>query len=654
MSPSDKVKIARHVPDASRTAAELLHELQIQQNELEMQNEALRQAQNELEVSRDRYANLYDFAPVGYLTITAEGMVKELNFTASRLFGMDRKHLLQRRFAARVVVDDADRWMRLFLNLRKVGGNGSVELALQRGDGTAFHALLEYSTQRVDAGDTEIRITLSDISKRKLAEEELRVATAGMALAKESAERANRAKSVFLANMSHELRTPLNAILGFAQLLHRDQGMSHESCKKLATITRSGEHLLALINDVLEISRIESGRVMVQKMPFDLGAVLASVEEMIQARALVKALAYDVEYATDLPTVVVGDGLHLKQVLINLLGNAVKFTDQGRVQLRVSRHRDDIHFEVSDTGPGIAVENQELIFQPFYQTTEGIAKGEGTGLGLTISQQYTQLMGGSLNVQSQPGKGSTFTLSVPLPQVDSPVERVLSRFVTGLEAGQEGLRVLVVDDQVDARELLGLLLEDVGFEVRRANDGQQAVEAFQQWQPVFIWMDMRMPVMDGYQATRQIRALPGGNMVKIVALSANTFEDEQRAMLAAGCDDVVTKPFEEERLFAVMGELLGLRYRYGASAQAQQSGPTDAPDLSVLSPEVIEKLRGAAEILDFEGMQQVVAQLRPTQPTIADALESLLHSFRFDQIGKLCQAACASKPTKFSNSPYSP
>jgi signal transduction histidine kinase/CheY-like chemotaxis protein len=458
-----------------------------------------------------------------------------------------------------------------------------------------------------------------------------------------TAEAANRAKSVFLANMSHELRTPLNAILGFANLLERDTAIAEESRKKIATINRSGQHLLALINDVLEISRIEADRVVIGRQPFDLLDLLMRIEEMIKGRAEDKGLGFQIEHASDLPLVVEGDAQHLKQVLINLLSNAVKYTQRGHVRLRVCRANGEIQFAIADTGRGISAEEQNHLFQFFYQTEGAIAQGEGTGLGLAISLHYTRLMGGRLEVQSKPDQGSVFTLSLPLPETQSKVVMPSSaQTILGLEAGQEGLRILVVDDKEDNRELLRLLFEATGFEVRTANDGQQALQVFQSWQPCLIWMDIRMPLMDGYEATRQIRSLPGGSKVKIVALTASVFEEDRAATIAAGCDDMLSKPISEERLFVLMGKLLGVRYRYAEQVHTQSGMAPAELDFSVLPIEMLQKLVLAANALDVDMIQQLVEQLRAAHPDIAVALEKMMHAFRFDGIAELCGTALGS------------
>ncbi|MES2047408.1 MAG: ATP-binding protein [Pseudomonadota bacterium] len=457
-----------------------------------------------------------------------------------------------------------------------------------------------------------------------------------------SAEAANRAKSIFLANMSHELRTPLNAILGFAKLLERDSEMTEESRKKIATINRSGEHLLALINNVLEISRIEADRIVIGHQPFDLIDLLTSIEEMIKGRAEEKGLTFLNERAGDLPLYVEGDAQHLKQVLLNLLSNAVKYTERGHVSLKVSRANGEIQFEIADTGRGISAEEQRHLFEVFYQTEAAIAQGEGTGLGLAISLHYTRLMGGHLELQSTPDHGSVFTLRLTLPETQTKAVQIAgNQTILGLEEGQEGLRILVVDDKEDNRELLRLLLETTGFEVRTADDGTQAVLAFQSWQPCFIWMDVRMPGIDGYEATRQIRVLPGGDKVKIVALTASVFEQDRAATKAAGCDGMVSKPIDEERLFSLMAELLGVRYRYAGAGSAKVVLSTAELELSVLSPEMLQMLIVAANALDVEMMQWLLEQIRATHPDIAIALESLMQEFRFDRIAELCRSVPA-------------
>ncbi len=461
--------------------------------------------------------------------------------------------------------------------------------------------------------------------------ETLRRNQLALSAAMKAAETANRAKSVFLSNMSHEFRTPLNAIIGFAQLLERDPTFNEAHRKELATISRSGWHLLSLINDVLEITRIEAGRTILLNEPFDLNEALSTVEDIIRIRADVKNLDFLIERQGELPAWVMGDANHLRQILINLLGNAVKYTDHGQLSLHLFAETDRIRFEVSDTGPGISELEQKSLFQAFYQTETGIAKGEGTGLGLTISREFVRLMGGKLSVTSIPGKGSTFSFTILLPPSAALAPTVRHGRVIGLEEGQPGYRILVVEDQPENLEITSRLLNSAGLEVRCAENGQQALEVFESWHPHFIWMDMRMPVMDGFEATRRIRAMPGGQEVRIVALTAFAFFEERDAILSAGCDDMVSKPAEPARLFEVMTQLLGLRFRY-----AEDIPETLAKgDLSGLSLELRVELAEAAGQLDQAATLNIARRLQVEHPMEAGLISELSDNFGFDRIIEL-------------------
>ena len=400
---------------------------------------------------------------------------------------------------------------------------------------------------------------------------------------KDAAEVANRAKSTFLANISHELRTPMNAILGFSQLLinaakspvKTGQSVPDEHLKNIEIIHDSGEHLLALINEVLEMSKIEAGRMTIRENSFDLIALLNGLEDMFLLRAQ-KALSLSCEIHEAIPQFIICDEGKLRQVLMNLLGNAVKFTEQGGVVL-AARPRNDLvlndkeesqnkvylQFDISDTGPGIDPEDMEIIFKPFSQAARE-QNSEGTGLGLSISREYAKLLGGNITAKSQPGKGSTFSLVLPVivtNQVDERL-RLASRKVKSVQHGEHPARVLIVDDKVENRMLLNRILSPLGFEVREAENGKAALEIFAEWDPNAILMDMRMPVMDGYEATRKIKATTKGQATVIIAVTASALEEDREMILSEGCDGYIRKPFRDTEIFDEFEKHLGIKFLY--------------------------------------------------------------------------------------------
>ncbi len=488
-----------------------------------------------------------------------------------------------------------------------------------------------------------------------------------LALAKEKAETAQRvseaanlAKSTFLANMSHELRTPLNAILGFSQLMTHDPLISADQLNKLSIINRSGEHLLMLINDVLDMSKIEAGQATLEFSGFELRRTLATVEEMSAGRAEVKQLNFKVEYPTHLPIYIKTDERKLRQVLLNLLSNAIKFTEVGEVILRVSslapqKNADSsmvhLQFEVEDTGPGISQNELENIFDPFIQTDTGQqCQQEGTGLGLAISRQFIRLMHGDISVSSTIGKGSLFTFDIRVEAADigQLEQQHAQRQVIGISSTITTIyRILIVDDNVLNRSLLSELLIPVGFEMREAVNGQEAVEIALEWQPHFIWMDMRMPVMDGYAATQAIRRLSSPvNTVPIIALTASAFEENREQMLIAGCDDFMRKPFKTHELFDKMAEYLEIKYLYEKEVvpvlktQASEHEKMGLKVFAAFSPDILNSLEEAAVSGNLEMIEEVTEKIREVNnkyDEIANNILEMAKNFKYKELWTMIQ-----------------
>lgn len=469
--------------------------------------------------------------------------------------------------------------------------------------------------------------------------------------AQQSAESANQAKSRFLANISHELRTPLNVILGYAQLMTRSSRLTDEHRENLNVILRSGQHLLLLINDILDLAKIEAGRISVNPRSIDLYHLLDDMEEMFALRAKKKHLYLNFDCDAEVPQYIRTDESKLRQILTNFFSNAIKFTQTGGVTLHINKDHPknencvtiQLHFSISDTGCGIAPEEMEKLFDAFSQTESGRQANEGTGLGLSISRQFIRLMGGDVHVSSEVDKGTTFTFTIRVEPVDA-CEMAKEKSpppVVGLSPQQPDYRILIVDDNFENRALLKYILEPVGFNIQEAENGKEALESVSQWHPHLILMDIRMPVMDGLEATRRIKADPVGESTKIIAVMASAFVNDRQAALEAGCDDFVRKPFHEHQIFEAISEHLPVQYVYDEIPEPQnpeskkQDGvePLLTPTaLRTLPAELLENLEQATIRANITTMFQLIRQIHPFNAHVAEVLTHLTKNFDYQTI----------------------
>jgi signal transduction histidine kinase/CheY-like chemotaxis protein len=519
--------------------------------------------------------------------------------------------------------------------------------------------------------------------------------SAELRLAKEAADAANQSKSAFLAKISHELRTPLNVILGFTQLLSRDTSLNLEQQQHINIISSSGEHLLTLINDVLEMSKIEAGQTTLNESSFDLFNLLHSLEEMLRLKAHSKGLQLLFNLEPDLPQYVHTDKNKLRQVLINLLNNAIKFTHLGSVTLHVCQldQSDQINaespppelfseqqlvampqlrlrFTIEDTGIGIDPNELEPLFEAFMQAESSRHLQEGTGLGLPISRQFVRLMGGDIRVSSLLGHGSIFQFEIPLQQSDTALMLAPQQQVISLVSSHPIYRILVVEDQWESRQLLVKLLAEVGFAVQEATNGLEAIAVWESWVPHLIWMDMQMPELDGYAATQQIRqreqarrSVPSDSQTNvlplsftsappsvIIALTAHAFEEDRKTAIAVGCNDVITKPFQEDTLFATMARYLGVEYVYETKSRdetalraSRQELKTYRELLTSLPLVWLTQVYQAATQLDDQRLLELVAELPVMAADLATAIQVWVNELRLDILIELIQPIYAER-----------
>lgn len=593
-----------------------------------------------LRQSEARLSTFFRACPVGIsISRPVDGSCVEVNDILVEMFGFSRGEMLSHTsLELGLWVDPADRaeWIR---QLKQHGRVQQYKARFRRKSGVIGTMLVAAELIELE-GEQHVLGIFTDVTASEQKNEELR-------RAKEAADVANRAKSTFLANMSHDIRTPMNAILGYAQLMQRDPAMPADAREKLNIINRSGQHLLALIEDVLEMSKIEAGRVSVQPVCFHLRGMLGDLTAMFRLRADAKGLEFKVTGDNDLPAQVVADEGKLRQVLVNLLGNAVKFTARGRIELQLeARRREDrqlwLGARVTDTGVGMSAEALAKLFRQF-EYPGGVKFNEGTGLGLSISREYARLMGGDITVTSQEGQGSSFHLEIPVREGDYQPTAMPAggRRVIGMKPGQPPVLVLLADDNAPNRNWLKQLLTLIGCQVIEAANGEDAIRVWEQWKPQLILMDLQMPLLDGFEATRRIKALPAGRDTVILALTATVLEESRRAILAAGAADLLGKPMEESMLFEKMQSRLGIEFIYESAAAAAPvneepvSPERRAQSVAGLPAALRAAMRDAIANGDLEGFQSRLQEAGQIDPAVVRYLQPLAEQYDYDNLLQL-------------------
>lgn len=618
----------------------------IKNRSLKKMFESTIKADKKLQISEARTRSITDSANDAILMIDHQGNVTYWNPAAERIFGYTREEVIGRNLHNQITPEKyRESYQKAFPEFLKSGMGAAVgktlDLEAVRKDGTVISVQLSLSAINIDGNWNAIGIMRDTTEKKRI--------EAALIKAKQESEAANKAKSVFLSNMSHEIRTPLNAIIGFSQLMKRDMNLSSQQKEYNTAIIRAGEHLLELINEILELSKIEAGRIVLNPTSIDLHAMCDDIYMMFRERANDKHLQLLFENSEDLPRYVMVDEGKLRQLFVNIIGNAIKFTDEGGVAIRTQAISSEegksyLIVEVQDSGPGISEEEIGKLFRHFEQTSTGVKKGTGTGLGLALSRELALLMGGDITVSSKVGEGSIFTFKIEFTAGnESEIEKPDTKRVIGIADKSKSYTILVVDDKKENLQVAVNLLELVGFSTEEAVDGKEAIEKVIASKPDLILMDMRMPVMDGYEATRIIKTMDDYKDIPIVALTASTFEDERKRIEALKMQGYIRKPFRESDLFNTIGKTLNIKYIYENEPEEvvtdnlESEITSSAIILDKLSDSFIKEMQDAISVADLDKIILLISGIERDFPALSNKLREMANKYEYGQIEELIQ-----------------
>lgn len=597
--------------------------------------EVFKENTERLIVSEQKVKLLFDSVGQGFFGLDAKGAFSFVNPVACETLGYESTELLGLHLYKTINMETVTpKVTKLLLNEKSTKTTGIIEL--QSKDGRSFPA--EYtSTPILDQNDNidGSVVVFSDITKRKKQDDALK-------LAKDTAEAANHSKTLFLASMSHELRTPLNAILGFARLLLKDVKLDNQQKNNLKTIYKSGQHLLSIISEILEVAKLQVGKIKVTNSAFDLHSFLKNIVLIFDNRAQAKGLNFKYQDFSRLPHFIISDEQRLRQVLFNLLSNAIKFTDEGEIHLDVSYENEQLSFTVGDTGPGISEEDIPLIFKPFEQAKSSHRQNQGTGLGLAITRELISLMDGDISVESHLNKGSKFYFHVRSPETFmGELPRGKKELDLILSPSSANKKILVVDDIVENRSLLVQILQHLGFDTCEASSGLQALEQLYLCQPHIIFMDIQMPHMNGFEVVDRIRSGTDHPNVPIVLVSANVFEENRQKALEEGANAFIEKPIKEEEIIHTLQTLLDVTFVKDEVNLEEKGGLV--PMSAGLEMEQLQNIIESAKVLDSNALSALFECYIQYDPSHMAMMKQHLYNYEFSKIISLCDTLLNSK-----------